>query len=125
MNLLLDSHAFLWWCADSPTLGQAARDAIAAPANRVHLSAASVWEIGIKAALGRLDIPEPPSRAAARNGFSPLAITFAHAEAAAALPPHHRDPFDRLLIAQAMGEGLVLVTRDAVFGAYGVAVLPV
>ena len=125
MRLLLDTHTFLWWCEDDPQLREAERAAIRDGANEVFLSAASVWEIAIKHALGRLEIPEPASAAAVRLGFEPLAISFAHAEATALLPPLHRDPFDRMLVAQARTEGLTLVTRDPVIRAYsGVAFLP-
>ena len=125
MRLLLDTHAFLWWCEDDPRLGEVERQAIRDGANDVILSAASVWEMAIKQALGRLKVPEPPSRAALRLGFEPLPISFAHAETTALLPPLHRDPFDRLLIAQARTEGLTLVTRDPSIRAYpGVAFLP-
>lgn len=101
------------------------RQAIRDGANEVYLSAASVWEMAIKQALGRLQAPEPVSAAAARLGFEPLSIAFAHAEATALLPPLHRDPFDRLLVAQARTEGLTLVTSDPMIRAYpGVAFLP-
>lgn len=93
--------------------------------NHVFLSAASIWEIAIKHSLGRLEIPEPASAAVVRLGFEPLAISFADAEATALLPPLHRDPFDRMLVAQARAEGLTLVTRDPAIRAYpGVAFLP-
>ena len=126
MRLLLDTHTFLWWCKDDPQLGEAERAAIRDGANEVFLSAASVWEMAIKQALGRLKVPEPPSVAAPRMGMVPLPISFAHAEATSLLPPRHRDPFDRLLVAQARTEGLTLVTRDPLIRAYpGVAFLPV
>ena len=126
MRLLLDTHAFLWWCGDDPRLGDVERLAIRDGANEVFLSAASVWEMAIKQALGRLQVPERASAAVARLGFESLPIAFAHAEAAAVLPPLHRDPFDRLLVAQARTEGLTLVTRQLPIRAYpGVAFLPV
>jgi PIN domain nuclease of toxin-antitoxin system len=125
VRLLLDTHAFLWWCGDDPLLGGVERQAIRDGANQVYLSAASVWEMAIKRALGRLRVPEPASAAVARLGFEPLPIAFAHAEATALLPPLHRDPFDRLLVAQARTEGLTLVTSDPLIRAYpGVAFLP-
>lgn len=125
MRLLLDTHAFLWWCGDDPRLGDVERQAIRDGANEAYLSAASVWEMATKQALGRLRVPEPVSAAAARLGFEPLPIAFAHAEATALLPPLHRDPFDRLLVAQARTEGLTLVTSDPMIRAYpGVAFLP-
>ena len=125
MRLLVDTHVFLWWRGDDPRLGEAERAAIRDGQNDVFLSAASIWEIAIKQSLGRLQIPEPASAAAVRLGFEPLQISFAHAEATAQLPPRHRDPFDRLLVAQAKLEGLTLVTQDPSIREYpGVALLP-
>lgn len=125
MRLLLDTHAFLWWRGDDTRLGAAERDAIRDGQNDVFLSAATIWEIAIKHALGRLQIPEPASAAALRLGFEPLPISFTHAEAIAKLPPLHRDPFDRMLVAQARTEGLTLVTHDPAIRSYpGVAFLP-
>jgi PIN domain nuclease of toxin-antitoxin system len=122
---LLDTHAFLWWCADDHRLAAAERRAIRDGANDVYLSAASVWEMAIKQALGRLEVPEPASEASARLGISRLPVDFEHAEAAARLPPLHRDPFDRMIVAQARIEGLTLVTRDPLVRSYpGVAFLP-
>ncbi len=122
MSLLLDTHAVLWWLGGD-RLAQAAVDRIADPATLVAVSAASVWEAAIKAALGKLELPAPLSQALADEGFEPLAITVAHAEMAGDLPPLHRDPFDRMLVAQASIEGLTLVTRDPQFERYGVPVL--
>jgi PIN domain nuclease of toxin-antitoxin system len=125
LRLLVDTHVFLWWRGDDPQLGEVERQAIRDGQNDVFLSAASIWEIAIKHSLGRLQIPEPASAAGVRLGFEPLPISFAHAEAAALLPPLHRDPFDRMLVAQARAEGLTLVTRDPAIRAYpGVAFLP-
>jgi PIN domain nuclease of toxin-antitoxin system len=123
--LLVDTHVFLWWRGDDPRLGEVERQAIRDGQNDVFLSAASIWEIAIKRSLGRVQIPEAASAAAVRLGFGPLSISFAHAEATALLPPLHRDPFDRLLVAQARTEGLTLVTNDPLIRAYpGVAFLP-
>ena len=125
MRLLVDTHIFLWWCADDRRLGSAEREAIRNPANEVYLSAASVWEIVLKQALGRLRVPAPASAAALRLGFQPLPITFEHAEATASLPSLHRDPFDRLLVAQARVESLTLITHDPSIRSYpGPAFLP-
>lgn len=125
MKLLVDTHVYLWWRGDDPRLGEVERQAIQDGANGVFLSAASVWEMAIKQTLGRLQVPGPASAAAVRLGFEPLPISFAHAEATARLPPLHRDPFDRLLVAQARTEGLTLVTHDPLIRAYpGVAFLP-
>ncbi len=125
MRLLLDTHVFLWWMADDRRLHAAEREAIRDPSNDVYLSAASVWEIVIKQALGRLRTPEPASAAARRLGLQPLPITFEHAEATAALPPLHNDPFDRLLMAQARVESLTFISDDPAIRAYpGLAFLP-
>lgn len=121
-GLLLDTHVFLWWQLDDAQLSVAARARIAAEA-RVFVSAASVWEASIKASLGKLELPEPISAALGKHGFLPLPITCLHAEAASRLPYHHRDPFDRMLIAQAQTEGLLLVTHDMLFKGYDVNVL--
>lgn len=121
-KLLLDTHVFLWWRADDPRLGAPARAAIA-EADVVFVSAATAWEVAIKSALGRLRIPGTVAEGVAESGFERLPIDFAHAEAAGALPPLHRDPFDRLLVAQARVEDLVLVTRDERLAAYDVKVL--
>ncbi|HJR24069.1 MAG TPA: type II toxin-antitoxin system VapC family toxin [Acidimicrobiales bacterium] len=122
MNLLLDTHALLWWLAGVELSDEAAA-AIGDPDNLVAVSAATVWEASIKAALGKLELPEPIGTAIVEDGLEPLPITLEHAERVALLPPHHRDPFDRMLIAQAQVEGLVIVTRDPGFGAYDVTVL--
>ena len=122
MNLLLDTHALLWWLAGVGLTDEAAT-AIGDPDNLVAVSAATVWEASIKAALGRLELPEPIGTAVVEDGLEPLPITLEHAERVTLLPPHHRDPFDRMLIAQAQVEGLVIVTRDPGFRAYDVTVL--
>lgn len=123
MNLLLDTHALLWWLADEE-LSAPARAAIADPDRLVAVSAATVWEISIKRQLGKLEAPNDLLDAIAASGFEPLDITIGHADAAGALPPHHRDPFDRMLVAQARAEGLAIVTRDPAIEAYGVDTLP-
>ena len=121
-DLLLDTHVFLWWRADDRRLKQAARKAIA-EAPLVYVSAASAWEAAIKATLGRLTLPAPFLEGVSASGFDELPITIAHAEAAGGLPPHHADPFDRMLTAQASLERLVLVTHDRAFQPYGVKLL--
>lgn len=123
MILLLDAHAVLWWLADDPDLATEARSAMADPANEVLVSAATVWEIAIKRALGKLDAPDGLTDALGDVGFGVLPITGTDAERAGALPPHHRDPFDRMLVAQGQRVGAILVSRDAVFAEYGVDVL--
>lgn len=123
-DILLDSHAFLWFVWDDPLLSPAARHRIEDPANRKWVSVASCWEIAIKAGLGKLRLGEPTTtflpRELATNHFSLLRIELAHATLVETLPPHHKDPFDRLLIAQAIIEKLPLVSADAVFDEYGV-----
>ena len=124
MKLLLDSHTYLWWLADDQRLGVRARKAITDPANLVLVSAATIWEIAIKASLGRLDLRGADIVAEiATNRFIELPITATHAAAAAALPRHHDDPFDRMLIAQVQLEHLRCVTRDPAFSAYHVPTL--
>jgi PIN domain nuclease of toxin-antitoxin system len=120
MRLLLDAHALLWWLADDPSLDPAARDAIADAGNEVVVSAATVWEIAIKRALGKVSAPEGLADAIERSGFIEAPVTAADAELAAGLEPHHRDPFDRMLVAQASRLRAVVVTRDPVFARYGV-----
>jgi len=121
--LLLDAHAVLWWLADDPVLDPAARSAIADPTNDVLVSAASIWEIEIKRALGKLDAPTGLVAAVEEAGFGVLPITGPDAERAGTLPAHHRDPFDRMLVAQADRVGAIVVSRDAAFAAYGVDML--
>lgn len=122
MRLLLDTHALLWWLADEG-LSARAREAVADPANLVAVSAASAWEISIKKALGKLAAPDDLEHQLEAGGFEPLPISVAHAAAAGHLPRHHEDPFDRMLIAQALAEGLTVVTRDKRFDDYGIPLL--
>jgi len=122
VRLLLDTHVVLWWRTNDVALGAEARTAIAS-AERVLVSAASAWEVAIKVALGKLRIPGPFARAVEASGFSELPITFQHAAHAGALPPHHADPFDRMLIAQAMSEGLTIMSHNRAFAPYGVPVM--
>ncbi len=125
MRLLLDSHVFLWWLAADSRLRAGARKAVADPSGIVHVSAATVWELSIKATLGKLDLGDADLlEQIEENDFVELPMTARHALAAAALPRHHDDPFDRMLIAQASLEGLTILTRDQAFRAYEVAVLP-
>lgn len=122
MNLLLDTHALVWWLTAEPMTADAI-ERIADTESLVVVSAASVWEIAIKRALGKLEFDGSLSDQVVAEGFTPLPISFPHAERAGVLPAHHRDQFDRLLIAQAQVEDLVLVTRDAALGAYDVGIL--
>jgi PIN domain nuclease of toxin-antitoxin system len=122
--LLLDAHALLWWLADDPQLATSARTAIADPATDVFVSAATIWEIEIKRAVGKLDAPDGLVQIIVETGFGILPITGEDAERAGRLAPHHRDPFDRMLVAQAGRLDALIVSQDAVFGAYQVNVLP-
>ncbi len=125
MRLLLDTHAFLWWLAGDEALSPAARAAIADEANGVFVSAASAWEIATKHRIGKLPgvaaVVADLDGAIADQGFEGLPIGVRHGQAAGVLPGPHRDPFDRMLIAQAMLENLVLVSNEQPFDAYGVA----
>lgn len=123
MNLLLDTHVLLWWLSDDSTLSQEARDCVRDGGNTVYVSAASVWEISIKKSLGKLDAPDDLESAIRSGRFRELAISTAHALAAGALPMHHSDPFDRMLVAQAMLESLTFVTRDERIEAYPIPII--
>lgn len=128
MRLLLDTHIALWALTDSPRLGDRARRLILSPANRVTVSAASVWEIAIKHAPGRGDMPISGQEAIGyfeQAGYELLPVMPVHAAAVEDLPAHHQDPFDRLLIAQALAEPLRLLTRDPIFVRYSDTVIRV
>ena len=125
MNLLLDTHILLWWLDDNPLLTDKARDAISDTDNLVVVSAASIWEIRIKQALGKLEITPDFYDVIKEQGFEMLSITSDHAFAVGDLPAHHRDPFDRIMIAQAKKESLTIVTFDAVFKKYRIPVLDI
>jgi PIN domain nuclease of toxin-antitoxin system len=122
MRILLDTHAFLWAIADDPRLGPLSRELIDSRAEAVLLSLVSLWEIAIKHSLGRGDMPISALHALAwaeESGFDWLPLAPGHILTLENLPPHHRDPFDRLLIAQAISEDLTLLSADAVFSSYG------
>jgi len=123
MKLVIDTHVLLWWLDDPALLSAAARQAISDPTNEVLVSAAVVWEIAIKSGLGKLSIPTDLETVIVQSGFMHLPVTAAHALAVTRLPPIHRDPFDRMLVAQALAEGAQLVTRDAHLARYAVACL--
>jgi PIN domain nuclease of toxin-antitoxin system len=124
MTILIDTHVLIWFLQGSPQLGATARALIQDPANVVLVSVATCWEIAIKAATGKLRFAEPVGdllrRELPKNKMDLLPITLDHATAVESLPLHHRDPFDRLLAAQALAEGIPLVSSDAAFDAYGV-----
>ena len=121
-RLLLDTHVFVWWRGDPDRLASAVQNSIAT-ADIVFVSAASAWEAAIKVSLGRLELPDTVEAGVLASGFEKLLITFSHAEHAANLPYHHRDPFDRMLVAQAKSEGLTLVTHDRLLAPYDVDIL--
>ena len=123
MNLLLDTHVLIWTLEDNPTLSVSARDAIVNGANIVFVSSVSIWEIRIKKALGKLDVPDDLLEQIKLHRFTELAINFEHAYSAGDLPDIHKDPFDRMLIAQAKIEKLTLVTRDGFIPKYDVKTL--
>lgn len=123
MKLLLDTHVLLWALAEPERLSDRARSAIEARRNTLYVSAASAWEIEIKRSLGKLEAPEALEDALASLGASELPIRLAHAEALRALPMHHRDPFDRMLVAQARVESLVLISADPLLACYGVTTI--
>lgn len=124
MQILVDTHAFLWWLAGNPSLAGAARDVIDNPDNSILVSAASTWEITTKHRLGKLPgaavVAGDVMAAIEDHGFQPLAITVAHAERAGRLPGPHRDPFDRMLIAQSLAHDLPLVSNESLFDRYGI-----
>jgi len=127
VKALLDTHAFLWWIADDPKLSARARERIASGDNAIYLSAASAWELAIKARLGRLTVHEPleafVSQQLSLNGFTALPVQVFHALRVQRLPDHHRDPFDRLLVAQAQLEDMSLITADRQIRRYDVGAI--
>ena len=125
MKILLDTHVFIWWNERPEAITARLRRAIANPRNEIFVSAASVWEIGIKRAIGKLRFSRDIVRAVIGHRFQLLAISGEHAEMAAELPRHHDDPFDRMLVAQADLEGMVFGTHDPKMQPYGVALLGV
>lgn len=122
MNLLLDTHVALSWIQDRP-IAPAAEQALNNVGNRIYISAAVVWEIVVKQMLGKLTLEGDPEAEWEHNGFLTLPISAAHARATAELPLHHRDPFDRILVAQATVEGLTILTRDPLLSRYDVPII--
>lgn len=127
MRALLDTHAFLWWITDDSRLSGRAREFISAGENELLFSAASGWEVAIKADLGKIELPEDPERFLTeqlhRNAVGVLPVNLGHAMGVYSLPDHHRDPFDRLLVAQCVSERLPLLSRDTAFERYPVEVI--
>lgn len=127
MRLLLDTHALIWWLAGDAGLTRVAREAIADQTNDVFVSAASAWEIATKHRIGKLPqaaiLAADIAGATAQQGFQELTITLRHAQIAGSLPGPHRDPFDRMLIAQALHEQMAFVSQESIFGRYGVQML--
>lgn len=122
-RLLLDTHTFLWWLADDARLGNKARALIADARNPVYISAVSGWEIAIKKALGKLEAPSNLDALVTDEGFNHVPVTFFHGEHAGGLPPYHKDPFDRMLVAQAQAEGLEIITQDEQLSRYAVKIV--
>jgi PIN domain nuclease of toxin-antitoxin system len=127
LRLLLDTHALIWWLAGDTALTRVARDAIGDPSNEVFVSAASAWEITTKHRIGKLPqaamLAADVGGASAKQGFQELAITLRHAQLAGSLRGPHRDPFDRMLIAQALHEQMILVSQENIFARYGAQTL--
>ncbi|MBD2456639.1 type II toxin-antitoxin system VapC family toxin [Nostoc sp. FACHB-87] len=123
MNYLLDTHTLLWWLNNDLKLSREAREIISNPENKIFVSAVSAWEISIKKATGKLSAPDNLAEAISVNCFESLLISIEHGLKAGSLPNYHNDPFDRMLIAQAMSENLIIISRDAQFSQYGVNVI--
>jgi len=123
MNLLLDTHVLLWWLDDYPTLSKKAKDAISHGKNLVFISAVVIWEIRIKQSLGKLKLPHNFWKVLDSQPFEHLDITVEHAHAVGDLPAHHRDPFDRMLVAQTKVEHLTIVTRDIHLKKYKIPII--
>lgn len=121
-RLLLDTHVALWWLVDAP-LDDAVRSTLSDPDNVAYVSVASAWEVAVKQSVGKLEPPEDFADAVVAEGFTILGVELGHVRAVRSLPLHHRDPFDRMLVAQAQVERLTLVTRDERLSQYDVRIL--
>ena len=119
-RILLDTHTLIWWMSGSEQLGKLSQQMITDEQNQVYVSAASIWEMSIKRQMGKLQIPDDLDSIIEELGFEKLDISLFHAEQAGSLPMHHKDPFDRMLIAQAQAEGLQLISTDEHFPKYGI-----
>ena len=124
MRFLVDTHALLWALGEPSTLSRQARAALADPSNLIVVSSASLWECAIKASIGKLDLPEDFFDSIPEAGYEVMPIRISHLNVYRTLPMHHRDPFDRMLVAQASAEALTLISRDPDIAKYDVAVLP-
>ena len=122
-RILLDTHVLIWWMNGDEQLGHNAQKHISNTENAIYISAASVWEMSIKQQLGKLTVPDDIESLIEVLGFSALPFNLFHSQQAGRLPMHHRDPFDRMLIAQAQAEGLQILTKDEHFPAYGVRLI--
>jgi PIN domain nuclease of toxin-antitoxin system len=123
LRILIDTHVLLWWLANSGSLTKQARKLIADPENTIFVSAVSLWEIWLKVSLNKLEVPDRFEERLAGETFESLPLTADHARGVAVLPWHHRDAFDRMLLAQARADGLTLLTSDGVMAAYGDGVI--
>ncbi len=123
MRLLLDTHILLWWLADDSALTKAQRIAIQDKRNSCFISAATIWEISIKSRLGKLEVSEDYLDVARSQGFFELPIAWQHAKAVKLLPDHHKDPFDRILIAQAIIEGMSFACSDSIISKYEIPII--
>lgn len=122
MNFLIDTHIVLWWLYNDSLLSRKEYEAIGDHNNSVFVSSISAWELSLKKNLGKLDVPDDFLEALSYSNFTPLALTVAHGGIAGALPLHHRDPFDRMIIAQAQSENLTVITHDRYFSRYDVPI---
>ena len=123
MRFLVDTHALLWALGEPSALSLAARDAIADPSNLIMVSSASLWECAIKASIGKLDLPEDFFDSVPEAGYEVMPIRISHLNVYRTLPMHHRDPFDRMLVAQARAEALTLISRDPGIAKYDIEIL--
>ena len=123
MRFLVDTHALLWALGEPSALSPAARDAIADPSNLIMVSRASLWECAIKASIGKLDLPDDFFDTIPETGYEVMPIRISHLNVYRTLPMHHRDPFDRMLVAQARAEALTLISRDPEIAKYDIEIL--
>ena len=123
MKFLLDTHIFFWWCENNPVLGKKVIPLITNASHEIFVSTASLWELIIKEKIGKLRLPADILQTLERNKFKELSISLSHLATLRELPLHHRDPFDRLLIAQSKSEHIPILTRDKEFGLYHVEII--